>query len=477
MTLFDAGLVARLDKAYSQTNYAGLHTTYPPVYARGAAAQEAALSGTAPFDFPAWNACTLYLHFPFCSSKCSFCRQFSCAVGDRKHYAAYTDLLCRELALYSDRLAGSRVSGLYFGGGTPALFDFERVFAETARRFNLAAPYFFNMEATPCSLDLDKLRAMKRIGVTRLCVGLQSMSPAVLKAINRPAAQLKAFPEVYGQALRAGLDNICVELVCGLPEETADSFRQGLSALIAMRPAGIHIYKFSQIPSTPLFRKYGPQTESQLLATQAMYKEGAALLDSAGYRYYGDDFSRDSGQRNPMIHRQAEYAGFNSVIGAGLGALGSLRLKSGVLKTSNTRSMRDYAAALSGGRLPAERAAFLENGDDLIRAQLVHQALFGRLTRADMRGLLPAGDKDLKGLYGRFSREFGFLQKEGKIKIAADFSEMTWDPSDLPWFRIFYSPAVLERCEAAIERPTFPGDFQTICRLRDGDFLPAGPGG
>ncbi len=465
MTRFDPGLVVRLDKAYSQTNYAGLHTTYPPVYARGAAADAPELAGTANFDFPAWNACALYLHFPFCSSKCSFCRQFSCAVGDKRHYDAYTDLLCRELDLYSGRLAGSKVSGLYFGGGTPSLFDFERVFSRVAERFSLAAPYFFNMEATPCSLDQDKLRAMKRIGVTRLCVGLQSMSPAVLKAINRPAAQLEAFPEVYGQALRAGLDNICVELVCGLPEETEDSFLRGLAALLALRPAGIHIYRFSQIPSTPLFRKYGPQTERQLLATEAMYKAGAALLDGAGYRYYGDDFSRDSAQRNPMIHRQAGYSGFSSIVGAGLGALGSLCLKKGVLKASNTRSMGDYAAALSRGRLPVEFATFLENGEDRLRAQLVHSSLFGRLTRADMRGMLPAGDKDLKGLCGRFSREFDFLQKEGKIKISPDFSEITWAPADLPWFRIFYSPAVLERCEAAIKRPSFPGDFQTVCSL------------
>ncbi|MFH1618485.1 MAG: radical SAM protein [bacterium] len=422
------------------------------------------LSGKMP-DIPSGIKYALYLHFPFCSSKCTFCQQFSCAVTGNKHYKAYTDILCREIELYASRLCGAEIAGLYFGGGTPVLFDLEKVCGTIAGKLKLCSPFFFNVEATPYALTKEKLRVLKNMGVTRLCVGLQSLDPRVLKAINRPVSQITMFPEIYNEALQIGLDNICAELVCGLPEQTPESFIKDLEYLVSLHPAGIHIYRFMRSPATFLFRTAGPQTEKEMLATKNMYNAGFDILKKSGYKYYGDDFTADARHRNPQIHQQERYHVFSSLIGIGLSALGEIRLSSGVLKTANVRGWKKYSSMISGQKLPIDRACVLDTKDELIRARIIHMAIFGRLTRGELFDLVPDADSSLMGLCEQFNNEFQFLKTAGKIEIADDFSEIKWNTADLNWFKIFYSPAVLERCITAMKNKSFLSDFQHRFRL------------
>ena len=454
-------LVKKLTDAYSQINFSGLQTRYPPLYVWDKACNNKELLSGNMFNTVPRRNHALYLHFPFCSSKCAFCQQFSCAVTARHYYDDYVGLICKELELYADRLGGHGISGLYFGGGTPTLFDFEKVFRTIAEKYKLSSPYYFNMETTPYALTKEKLRALKSMGVTRLNMGLQSLDLRVLKAINRPVLQIEIFPKIYNEALQTGFDNIGAELVCGLPEQTLESFIKDVAYLISLCPASIHIYRFMRSPFTRLFRKAGWQTEEERLTGLRMYNAGVELLEKSGYNDDGGDFISNAKHRNPFFSLHVPpYPRFFGVIAVGLSALGTHNLCAGtVLLTANVRNWKKYASLVSKRMFPIDRTCLLNTKQELIRARIISLSILGRMTRGDFLNLCPNGDFSLKVLCDRFGKEFQFLKALGKIQIADDFSEIKWDRTDLQWFRIFYSPAVLEKCTQAIEDKSFLSDF------------------
>ena len=456
-----AALVKKLTAAYCATNFSGLNTIYPPVCTGDPVRGDEKFLSSAILPLPASAAHSIYLHFPFCSSKCSFCRQFSGAGAGSAHYREYVRLLCRELELYSGRLGNCALAGLYFGGGTPTLFDFERVFGTITEKFKLSSPYFLNMESTPYALTKEKLRALKRIGTTRLNIGVQSLDAQVLKAINRPVSQINILPEIYNEALRAGLDDIGLELVCGLPEQTPESFARDLDRLISLRPMGIDIYPFRRTPFTALYKKHGAMTEAEEELGRRMYRDGKESLKKAGYTHYGDDFAREPAHRNPHIYRNAPGGARSSCIPVGLSATGNLRFTGGkTLTLSNVRDWALYGELISRGLLPVERASLLSH-DEILRARIIHLSLFGRMTRKDFPILCRDENFRLETILGMFPEEFGILKAAGKIKLSADLSEISWDPLDLDWFRLFYSPAVMEKCLCAGENKTLIAAFQT----------------
>ncbi|MEF8824554.1 MAG: radical SAM protein, partial [Desulfohalobiaceae bacterium] len=160
----------------------------------------------------------LYIHYPFCRSKCSYCG-FCSRVWDQELEELYLSALFREARFWGSRLDRPRISTLYIGGGTPSLMRpwiLERLAEEIEHHFILADDLEFSLEANPDSLNPERARSLARLGVNRMSIGVQSLDGVQLRLLERPHDAEQAFRAV-DELRSAGIDNVGLDLLWGLP--------------------------------------------------------------------------------------------------------------------------------------------------------------------------------------------------------------------------------------------------------------------
>jgi len=184
----------------------------------------------------------IYVHFPFCSSRCIYCDFYARVKADRK---AYLDALEREIEERKDYLKGVPPKTIYFGGGTPSVFSEERLMrvVESLRRnFDLSALEEFTVEVNPDDIDPEKVLALKSIGVTRVSMGVQSFCDNHLKWMHRrhSAGDARA---AFHLLQDAGFDNISIDLIFGYDLLTEDEWDFNISEALALQPQHISCYQ------------------------------------------------------------------------------------------------------------------------------------------------------------------------------------------------------------------------------------------
>lgn len=231
----------------------------------------------------------LYIHIPFCRSKCEYCDFYSLAGGrDRDAMDQYVGAVIAHLREAAQHASAYTVDTIYFGGGTPSYFGPERlkpILTEIFRRYNVSKSAEITLEANPDSVNARALRRLQRAGFNRISIGVQSDSNELLKALGRPHSYQQAVLAVR-EARRAGFDNISVDLMYGLPNQTRDQWMNTLQNVIQLRPEHISCYGLKVEPGTPL---YGYRDCANLPDddTQAdMYLFAVNSLESYGYRQY-----------------------------------------------------------------------------------------------------------------------------------------------------------------------------------------------
>lgn len=261
----------------------------------------------------------LYIHFPYCIEKCWFCRHCSWEKKNDDQLDDYLEYLKKEIDLYSDFFKKPKIGHIYFGGGTPTLFNLEKLKNFLEEKFLLLPEHQLNVESTFSWLDKNKIESLKRTGVNRLVLGVQSFDKQVLKQVNRTQTK-EHFIEVVRLARAAGIKSLNAELMGGLPGQTYESFMADLNFLIESELDSIHIYSYMQTPKTVLGQRNEFRVDNELKIK--MIKDGEALLEKKGYFYYGDDYARKSENRNASMGR--------------LGRLGIGKLALGVSATGFT---------------------------------------------------------------------------------------------------------------------------------------------
>lgn len=268
----------------------------------------------------------LYIHVPFCRSKCAYCSFFSLPLSDGQAVAAYIDLLVDEIALWGQRLGRQEISSIYFGGGTPNLLslnDLQRVASSMNKAFTLQSGLEWSLEANPdpCE-DIGPLRGLKSLGVNRLSLGLQSLDNAHLRLLGRRhnAAQgVRAFD----LARRAGFDNISVDLIWGLPGQRPNNWLQTLKKTLTLQPEHVSCYGLSLEPGIALAQAVQSGSLALPLENEQtmMFLQGAEFLESKGYLQY--EISSFSRMGYACRHNQGywESAGY---LGLGPGAVSTL---------------------------------------------------------------------------------------------------------------------------------------------------------
>lgn len=260
----------------------------------------------------------LYFHIPFCVKKCSYC-DFLSAPASREQQEAYMDALFCELKGKAKRYRAYRVTSVFVGGGTPSVIRAQRIgeLMELIREhFWLAEDAEITMEVNPGTADEEKLRIYRRAGINRLSIGLQSANQEELQRLGR-IHSYEQFLDTYRWARRAGFENINVDVMSALPEQSMETYRETLRRLLALKPMPEHISAYSLIveEGTP-FAQW--QAEGKLVlpdedCERQMYEETKRILGEAGFRRYEiSNYARQGWEcrHNCGYWRRTNYAGF-----------------------------------------------------------------------------------------------------------------------------------------------------------------------
>ena len=258
------------------------------------------------------NTRGIYIHVPFCMSKCPYCDFYSIPVGiaaasqasqtsgpaGASQMAAppliedFAKALEKESAAYGADLkyTDKPVESVYFGGGTPCLLgesQFERIMQALRDDFEIMPDAEITMEANPAAVTAGKLRAFCDMGLNRLSIGAQSFDRDVLRTLGRlhSAGQIA---ETVDAARAAGLENISLDLMFGISGQTEKSWEMSLAKAIELAPMHISLYSLEIMDNTRFARDldkgiYRQTTED---ADRLMYAEALEMLDAAGYRQY-----------------------------------------------------------------------------------------------------------------------------------------------------------------------------------------------
>ncbi len=176
----------------------------------------------------------IYIHIPFCKSKCFYCDFYSKPECTNSNIEEYIDTICMELLANSELLQERNITTVYFGGGTPSLIDAKHIakILDIIRLFNNSIEEI-TIEANPESLTKEKLTAYLEAGVNRLSLGLQSANNDMLKKIGRIATK-EMFEKAYMDAIEAGFSNISTDVIIGLPDETLEDFKKTVEYILSL---------------------------------------------------------------------------------------------------------------------------------------------------------------------------------------------------------------------------------------------------
>ncbi len=235
------------------------------------------------------NPLSLYLHIPFCRQKCTYC-DFNTYAGLEDSYSIFTDALCREIRLMGAHRNRPAVKTIFIGGGTPTVLTIAQLGAILQACFDAFAVQTdaeITSEANPGTVDEAYLRALLGLGVNRLSFGAQSFNPAVLTMLGR-LHSAGEIGETVTSARRAGAQNLNLDLIYGLPNQTLKLWQDTLQQAIALEPDHLSLYSLTLERGTALraqvVRGELPPPDGDLAAD--MYETADALLTAAGYRQY-----------------------------------------------------------------------------------------------------------------------------------------------------------------------------------------------
>jgi len=295
----------------------------------------------------------LYLHVPFCSAICNYCN-FNRGLFDADLKARYVDAVVAEIrthsALRTPHSALSAADTIYFGGGTPSLVEpdeIARVIAACESSFDLAPDREVTLEANPESVTEARLAAFRDAGVNRLSVGVQSFREDELRRLSRLHSVDRA-RAAFGEARAAGFDNVSLDLMMWLPQQSVVEWLESVDAAIGLAPEHLSLYLLEVYPNAPLKDDMARARWSQAPDDDAatMYVEAMQRLESAGLEQYEISNVARPGRRS---RHNLKYWTDGEWLGFGCGAH-STRHGS---RWKNISSTQEYIDQVARGGSPA----------------------------------------------------------------------------------------------------------------------------
>jgi oxygen-independent coproporphyrinogen-3 oxidase len=369
---------------------------------------------------PETHPLSIYVHVPFCHSLCYYCGCHKIITRHQHSADPYVEHLVEEMRLQG-RLFDPRrrVDQLHFGGGTPTFLNdaqFTKVMEGLFNNFGLhhGEQREYSIEIDPRSVDENTIPRLAELGFNRLSLGIQDFDPDVQQAVNRLQDEEWTL-YLIRQAREHGFRGVSVDLIYGLPKQTADSFTHTLESVVQAKPDRIAAYSYAHLPemfrAQRLIRNEDMPSAAEKLALLTRTVE---FLTDRGYEYIGmDHFALPEddlvkARNNGTLHRN--FQGYSThaeldLIGLGVSAIG----KVGHSYSQSIKLRHDYYDAIDAGHIPVLRGVEL-TPDDVLRREVIHQLMCGGTM--DMRQIEARHGIDFPEY---FARELGEMEK-----LAAD---------------------------------------------------------
>ena len=326
---------------------------------------------------------SLYFHIPFCDTVCFFCACNKIATKDYSKADPYLTYLYKEMDMQSPLFNRNRtVEQLHWGGGTPTFLNHQQIHAlmdYTRKSFTLLDndEGDYSIEIDPRSVSSETIKVLREVGFNRFSLGVQDVNVDVQRAVNRiqPIEETQA---IIDACHANNAKSISVDLIYGLPLQTATSFAKTLNAVIDISPDRISLFNYAHLPH--LFKPQRRINEDELPVAEeklAILQQSIESLISAGYVYIGmDHFAKPNdelsvAQQQGKLHRN--FQGYTTHAGCDLIAMGVSAISN--INTSysqNEKALDTYYAAIDENRLPIIKGIELEQ-DDLLRRAIIQQ--------------------------------------------------------------------------------------------------------
>ncbi len=374
---------------------------------------------------------SLYVHVPFCLSKCPYC-DFNTYQGIESQFEDFLTAAIREITAWSVALGRPTVNTIFLGGGTPSYLpdgDVARILDAIAGSYGVRADAEITAECNPNDLTPAKCAELRGAGINRVSIGVQSMDNGLLSMLGRRHDAAEA-AEALGRCRRAGFDNVSLDLMYGLPHQSLAQWRDTVGQVVALEPEHLSLYSLTLEEGTPLRRwvQQGrlPEPDPDLAAD--MYDHARAALAAAGYHHYEISNwtlpGRDS-EHNLAYWRNLQW------LGVGPGAHSSLRVGEvgSACRFWTVRSPRDYArlgrewatGAAQAGAWPAmtaDRIAAVPTVDGWEvsdEATTAAETMFLGLRLLDGMDVAAASARVGIDLSARYERELAELTADGLL--------------------------------------------------------------
>ena len=306
----------------------------------------------------------LYIHIPFCLSKCGYCSFYS--IKSINLIPAFLSALKQEMKFYSNNFQS--FDTIYIGGGTPSLLTAKQlaeIFIAINKFYKIESPAEITIEVNPGDVSADYFQSLRSVGINRLNIGIQSFNDNLLKFLGRRHSK-KNVLEAIDAARTAGISNVGIDLIYGIHHQDIKLWKRTLQKALTFAPEHISCYQLSLEAKTPLHKKYGaegikiPKEEQQAKFFLATSEE----LENASYIHY--EVSNFARNENLKSRHNIKYWQHVPYLGLGPAAHSFLNNK----RWWNKPSVKNYLREIAQGKMP------LENSEELSIEQLQLEALF-----------------------------------------------------------------------------------------------------
>jgi oxygen-independent coproporphyrinogen-3 oxidase len=429
-------LFLNLTEKIAATDYSGHASQYPPLFTwKDDLSRKTILRSWRSLIKTKPQQLGLYVHFPYCKQRCSFCRYFSVKLlrpGDCENYLLN---LNKEAKMYARSFSHYPFSTLYFGGGSPSLLkerQLDRLFEVIRSNFNLDQCQQIAFEGNPDFLSLKKLKVLKRCGVNRLTIGVQSSD---------------SFKRCFASARKLSIQNINVDLMAGLPAQTRQSFLDTLTEVLILKPDMIHVHPFYPTSFCAFMKIEKRLSEKDVEKREQMVLISQKMLQCAGYRPMRfDTYGKREDARNIQLSDSIECNA--PFLGLGPAAISHA---SGFLRYANAADIRTYKNSLDKNELPVLSSQRTTKKDEMIFFVLA-SLRYGHVDKTQFRRLFG------QGLETVFKKEVKYLIERRLIKDSKDFlnTKMMNIGEYLVYSKYFYDPDMIRHLEQTMPRNKGP---------------------
>jgi oxygen-independent coproporphyrinogen-3 oxidase len=327
---------------------------------------------------------SLYIHLPFCESRCHFCACNVVVTKQKQHAERYLQLLFQEIDLLVPYLDLNRpVMQLHLGGGTPTYMtpeQLERLWDKLTQHFNIHAEAEISLEADPRVTTKEHLMTLARLGFNRISLGVQDVDPTVQVAVHR-VQSIEETQFLMETARAVGFKGVNVDLIYGLPYQTPATFYETVDTIIRLNPDRLAVYNYAHVPWMAPWQNYLPEAEMPKGTDKyAIFRQATKQFLEADYVYIGmDHYAKpedelaqawESGDLHRNFMGYTTRAGQAELVGLGLSAISSWQ----GYYSQNVKKLSQYEQALNANTLPLWRGYSLTT-DDLLRQAVIMQLM------------------------------------------------------------------------------------------------------